>query len=121
MRSPSIALAWEIGQRNRGWIWLVIAMVFAGRISMANYRGRSIFTFPVQAAERRLREREGLVGIDDLSLRRVEREDGSLRVTFAAGAETHELRVHEEHGDLTRLTCNSESLERPPRYVVSPP
>jgi hypothetical protein len=87
---------------------------------MVNYRGRSIFTFPVQAAERRIREQEGLLGIDDLSLRRVERDNGSLRVTFAAGAETHELRVDEEHGDLTRLTCSSESLERPPRYVVNP-
>ena len=109
------------GRVDRELAGSVLDEHLAGRISMANYRGRSIFTFPVQAAERRLREREGLVGIDDLSLRRVEREDGSLRVTFAAGAETHELRVHEEHGDLTRLTCNSESLERPPRYVVSPP
>jgi hypothetical protein len=92
----------------------------ARRIHMANYRGRSIYTFPVQAAERAIRERTGLLGIDDVTLREVELREAATRVTFAAGAETHELRVHEEHGDLTRLTCGSESLERPPRFVVSP-
>ena len=92
----------------------------ARRILIPSYRGRSIYSFAVQAAERALREQTGLVGIDDLVLHRVERENGSIRVTFAAGAVTHELRVHEERGDLTRLTCNSESLARPPRFVVSP-
>jgi hypothetical protein len=107
------------GRVDRQTAGAVLDEHLARRILMANYRGRSIFTFPVQAAERRIREQEGLLGIDDLSLRQVERENGSLRVTFAAAAETHELRVDEEHGDLARLTCSSESLERPPRYVVS--
>jgi hypothetical protein len=92
----------------------------ARRILIPSYRGRSIYTFAVQAAERVLRERTGLVGIDDLTLREVVRRNASTRVTFAAGAETHDLRVDEERGDLTRLTCSSESLERPPRFVVSP-
>ena len=91
----------------------------ARRILIPSYRGRSIYTFAVQAAERVLRERTGLVGIDDLTVREVVRRNASTRVTFAAGAETHELRVDEERGDLTRLTCSSESLERPPRFVVS--
>jgi hypothetical protein len=92
----------------------------ARRILIPSYRGRSIYTFAVQAAERVLRERRGLVGIDDLTLREVVRRNASTHVTFAAGAETHELRVDEERGDLTRLTCSSDSLERPPRFVVSP-
>ena len=92
----------------------------ARRILIPSYRGRSIYTFAVQAAERVLRERTGLVGIDDLTLREVVRRNASTRVTFAAGAESHELRVDEERGDLTRLTCSSDSLERPPRFVVSP-
>jgi hypothetical protein len=92
----------------------------ARRILIPSYRGRSIYTFAVQAAERVLRERTGLVGIDDLTLREVVRRNTSTRVTFAAGAETHKLRVDEERGDLTRLTCSSDSLERPPRFVVSP-
>jgi hypothetical protein len=92
----------------------------AGRILLAKYRGRSIYTFAVQAAERVVRERTGLVGIDDLVLQRVERDHGSTRVAFSAGGETHEVHVKREPGDLTRLTCGSESLERPPRFVVSP-
>jgi len=92
----------------------------ARRILIPSYRGRSIYTFAVQAAERVVRERTGLVGIDDLTLRGVVRRNASTRVTFAAGAETHELRVDEERGDLTRLTCSSVSLERLPRFVVSP-
>jgi hypothetical protein len=92
----------------------------AGRILLAKYRGRSIYTFAVQAAERVVREWTGLVGIDDLVLQRVERDHGSTRVAFSAGGETHEVHVKREPGDLTRLTCGSESLERPPRFVVSP-
>ena len=92
----------------------------ARRILIPSYRGRSSYTFAVQAAERAVRERTGLVGIDDLTLQEVVRRNESTHVTFAAGAETQELRVDEERGDLTRLTCSSESLERPPRYVVSP-
>ena len=92
----------------------------ARRILIPSYRGRSIYTFAVQAAERVVRERTGLVGIDDLTLREVVRRKASTRVTFAAGVETHKLRVDEERGDLTRLTCSSETLERPPRFVVSP-
>jgi hypothetical protein len=92
----------------------------ARRILIRSYRGRSIYTFAVQAAERVVRERTGLVGIDDVTLRGVVRRNASTRVTFAAGAETHELLVDEERGDLTRLTCSSETLERPPRFVVSP-
>ena len=92
----------------------------ARRILLPNYRGRSTYTFAVQAAERAVRERTGLIGIDELDLQRVERGDDSTRVVFAAGGATHDLRVRSEPGDLSRLTCSSETLERPPRFVVSP-
>jgi hypothetical protein len=108
------------GRVDRETAGSVLDEHLARRILIPSYRGRSIYTFAVQAAERVLRERTGLVGIDDLTLREVVRRNASTRVTFAAGAETHELRVDEERGDLTRLTCSSESLERPPRFVVSP-
>jgi hypothetical protein len=91
----------------------------ARRILMQCYRGRSIYTFAVQAAERAVREQTGLLGIEDLALQHVERRNGTTHVEFAAAGETHQLRVDVEPGDLTRLTCNSDSLERPPRFVVS--
>jgi hypothetical protein len=108
------------GRVDRETAGSVLDEHLARRIMMPNYRGRSIYTFEVQAAERAVRERTGLLGIDDLELRHVERMDGSTLVVFAAGGETHELHVRREAGDLTRLTCGSESLERPPRFVVSP-
>ncbi|HEY3051322.1 MAG TPA: sucrase ferredoxin [Gaiellaceae bacterium] len=108
------------GRVDRETAGSVLDEHFAGRILTASYRGRSIYTFPVQAAEHWIRGRARANGIDDLSLRHVQRENGSWRVTFEAGGETHEVRVHEERADLTLLTCSSESLERPPRFVVSP-
>ena len=108
------------GRVDRETAGSVLDEHLARRIHMASYRGRSIYSFAVQAAERALREQTGLVGIDDLVLRRVERANGSTRVTFAVDGETHEVRVDRVPGDLTRLTCSSESLERPPRFVVSP-
>ena len=108
------------GRVDREAVGSVLDEYLAERILMANYRGRSIYTFAVQAAERALRERTGLYGIDAVVLDRVERRDGSTRVTFSAGGATHELDVEQEHGDLSKLTCGSETLERPPRFVVSP-
>ena len=107
------------GRVDREQAGLLLDEHLAGRITMPSYRGRSIYTFAVQAAERMVREHTGLAGIDDVVLEAVQRANGSTRVTFAAGGENHRLRVDVEPGDLTRLTCNSQSLERPPRFVVS--
>ncbi len=92
----------------------------ARRVLLDHYRGRSIYTFPVQAAERYLREANGLTGIDDLSLEKVERHNGSCEVSFKAAGRSHSVHVEEERGDLTLLTCSSETSQRPRRYVVSP-
>jgi hypothetical protein len=93
---------------------------FGRRVLLDHYRGRSIYTFPVQAAERWLREHFGLTGIDDLQLAGVARHEGSCDVAFTLRGEAHEVRVEQKPGDLTLLTCGSEALERPPRFVVSP-
>jgi hypothetical protein len=108
------------GRVDRETAGSVLDEHLARRILIANYRGRSIYTFAVQAAERAVREQTGLVGIDDLDLKRVERGNRSTRVLFAAGGLTHRVRVDCEPGDLTTLTCGSESLQRPPRFVVNP-
>jgi hypothetical protein len=108
------------GRVDRETAGTILDEHFARRIWMDNYRGRSIYTFAVQAAERFVREQTGLLGIDDVELRRVQRQDSSSNVMFQAGGDTHGVRVDEGRGDLTLLTCNSESLERPLRYAVSP-
>ncbi len=93
---------------------------FARRVLLDHYRGRSIYTFSVQAAERSIREATGLTGIDDLSLEKVQRRNGSCEVSFQAGGHSHRVNVEEERGDLALLTCNSDASKRPLRYVVSP-
>jgi hypothetical protein len=108
------------GRVDREAAGAVLDEHFGRRILPAHYRGRSIYTFAVQAAERWLRDQAGVDGIDDLLLRRAERENGSWRVTFDLLGEAREVRVDEERADVTLMTCNSESLERPPRFAVSP-
>jgi hypothetical protein len=86
----------------------------SGRIYLDCYRGRSAYTMPVQAAERALRERTGLTGIDDVRLVMVE---GSS-VLFDAGGERHELEVTKVEGEPMYLTCDSDEMKRPVHYVV---
>jgi hypothetical protein len=93
---------------------------FDRRILLDHYRGRSIYTFAVQAAERWLRELHDLTGIDDLRLAKVEWGEDAVDVAFALGGETRSVRVERQAGDLTLLTCHSETPKRPPRFVVSP-
>lgn len=108
------------GRVDREAAGSVLDEYLGGRLLQDHYRGRSIYTFPVQAAERWLRERVGLTGIDDLTLAKVSRHEDSFEVAFTLRGETQEVRVEEEPGDLTLLTCSSETLKRPPRFVVSP-
>jgi hypothetical protein len=89
-------------------------------VLLDHYRGRSIYSFPVQAAERSVREATGLTGIDDLSLEQVDWRDGAWEVVFRADGRSHAVHVEVERGDLTLLTCASEAPKRPLRYAVSP-
>jgi hypothetical protein len=93
---------------------------FARRVLLAHYRGRSIYSFPVQAAERSVREATGLTGIDDLSLEHVEHRNGAWEITFGAAGRSHLVHVETERGHLTLLTCSSDAPKRPRRYVVIP-
>ena len=91
----------------------------AGRVSLDLYRGRSIYPFAVQAAERAVREETGLTGIHDVVLRRADQEGERWQVTFLAGGAEHEVDVHAEQGDLTFLTCTASTVKRPLRYVAT--
>jgi hypothetical protein len=92
----------------------------ARRVLLDHYRGRSIYSFPVQAAERSVREATGLTGIDDLSLEQVDWRTNGCEVAFRAAGRSHRVSVEAERGDLTLLTCASDAPKRPLRYVVSP-
>jgi hypothetical protein len=106
------------GRANRSDSVAILDEHLAGRIQLEHYRGRSCYAFPVQAAERELRQATGRTGIGELAFRGARREGTAVIVTFAAGGDAHELEVEEEHGDLTYLTCNAPGVQRPRRYVV---
>jgi hypothetical protein len=89
----------------------------AGRIDLGRYRGRCWYSFPVQAAEREARVRDGASGIDDVEVERVERTgDGSWLVRLAVRGIPQEVEVVAEQGELTRLTCSSPTLKSPLRF-----
>lgn len=93
-------------------VWDVLDEYLAGRIHLGFYRGRSCYSFPQQAAERAVREATGLVGIEELEL------VSSSPIRFRAGVREYEVGVREERGDLSRLTCSSETTTRPRRFVA---
>jgi hypothetical protein len=101
------------GRVGRGDVWPLLDEYLAGRIYLDCYRGRSAHAFPVQAAERTLREARGLRGIDDLELAGAERSGAGWRVSFAAAGGTYELDVRAEEGELTHLTCDASVAKRP--------
>jgi hypothetical protein len=94
---------------------------FDGRISLTHYRGRSCWPFAVQAAERRIRAEEGLTGLDDLTLARVEQlGEEQWTVGFDTPVGAREVEVATELGELMMLTCTAERAKRPLRYVARP-
>ncbi len=99
----------------------LLAALAAGRVDLDRYRGRSAYPFPVQAAERALRESAGLLGIDDLTLIGSERRaDGAWRVRFRTpDGSAHRLDVVAELGEPELLTCEAAEQRRPRRYRVT--
>jgi hypothetical protein len=92
--------------------WAVLDELLAGRVHLDRYRGRACYPFRVQAAELAVREQTGLTGVDDLELL------GEEPVRFRAGERVYEVEIEEERGPLTYLTCTSERLTRPRRFVA---
>ena len=100
----------------------LLAALAAGRVDLDRYRGRSAYPFAVQAAERALRESEGLLGLDELVLTgSVRKAPDAWRVRFRTpdGA-SHALDVHAEAAeDAALLTCDALEPRRPLRYGVT--
>jgi hypothetical protein len=92
---------------------------FSGRIRLDLYRGRSTYTFVVQAAERALREETGLTGIADVSLERVERRGEGWRVFLRADGRLRNVDVESELAEeAVYLTCGSLVPQRPRRFTA---
>jgi len=94
----------------------------AGVVDLDRYRGRSAYSFAVQAAERAIRESEGLLGIGDLTfLGSRAQDDDEWRVRFRTpDAAVHEVDVTSIVADEpVYLTCESAEPRRARRHVVT--
>jgi hypothetical protein len=90
---------------------------FDGRIHLERYRGRSAYTFAVQAAEHALREADGLTAIDAVALERVEPRGEGWTVVLRAPDGLREVDVDAELAeDPVYLTCGSITPQRPRRF-----
>jgi hypothetical protein len=92
--------------------WPVLDEYLAGRIELDHYRGRSAYTFAEQAAEIAIRRTAGVRGLSDLEL--VEHEGAHVR--FRSGSSVFDVGVVYEPGQLTYLTCSSETLTHPRHF-----
>jgi hypothetical protein len=92
---------------------------FDRRIYLEHYRGRSAYTFAVQAAECAVREAEGLTGIDDIALEGVERRGDGWTVTLRAKGAVRQVDVEPELAEEpVYLTCGSPTPQRPRRFTA---
>jgi hypothetical protein len=111
------------GRVERPDVWPLLDDYLGGRIRLDHYRGRSCYSFAVQAAERRVREETGLAGLDDLRLVACDHDE---RVGWTVGfravptGDVHEVEVVAETADEpVYLTCSSPVPQRPRRYVAT--
>ena len=89
---------------------------FDRRIYLDRYRGRSAHTFAVQAAERALREAEGLRDIDAVTLESVESRGDGWTVTLRANGTSRSVDVESELAEPVYLTCSAVIPQCPRRY-----
>ena len=82
----------------------VVAMLIAGRIPLHLYRGRSLYSPRVQAAEIAARAATGWDEIDGLALAAVE----GGRVTFSTPLGDVTVRVEEREGPAAPASCGGE-------------
>jgi hypothetical protein len=109
------------GRVDRDDVANVLDHHLSGQLALDHYRGRSCWPFAVQAAERRIRAEEGLIGLADISFAGATREaEHRWTVRFETRVGPREVDVVEEHGELTLLTCSSPVARRPRRYVAMP-
>jgi hypothetical protein len=90
-----------------------------GGIDLDHYRGRSFQPFVAQAAEHFVREKLGLVAIDEVVANQVDDlGNGLFRVAVhtSAGTSLQATVACEPAATAQQLTCRSTSEEQPPRY-----
>src|SRR5918994_4051384 len=91
-----------------------------GEIDMEHYRGRSAYTFAVQAAERLVRETAGLKGIDAVVLAGVHANESGWTVGLTTHDQAYDVDVVSELSDEPIfLTCSAATPQRARRFVAT--
>lgn len=91
------------------------------RLVLDHHRGRSIHPRLVQAADHFLREKNGWIGFDDLSIldyTRVEHDHAEVTFETPLGPMTVSVSAHRE-SDVAYLTCRAEEPGNPVRYEAA--
>lgn len=90
------------------------------RMLLERCRGRSALAFPAQAAELLVRKELGLDGLDDLTFRRMDREDAGFRVRFhgPGGGPVDALVRRRQHPELRVMTCGTDPAAPPLHELV---
>ena len=101
--------------------WPVLEAALDGGVHLPHYRGRSCYGFAAQAAERSVREETGLLGVFDVRVVAIERDDSVWHARVEAGGTAYDVDVHRELGEATHLTCSAAQLKRPTYYVAGTP
>ena len=109
------------GRVEPGEAWSVVEAALERRVHLPRYRGRSCHGFAAQAAELAVRERTGLLGVPDVRVARIEPDGDGWRARVATPTDEFEVGVRREHGEATHLTCSTEQLRRPSRFVAGTP
>ena len=109
------------GRVDEGDVRALLNAHAAGEIWLEGYRGRSAYTFAVQAAERAVREEAGLTGIGDVELVGVEAHpERGWTVRLRAAGTVHEVEVVAERAEeATYLTCSSLTAQHARHYSAT--
>ncbi len=101
--------------------WPVIEAALERRVHLPCYRGRSCHGFAAQAAERAVREATRLLAVADVRVSSIAKAGDGWLVQVEAGGVAYEVDVRRELGEVTHLTCSTQELKRPSRYVAGSP
>jgi hypothetical protein len=109
------------GRIEPGDVWPLLDEYLAERVYLDRYRGRSCYSFAVQAAEYAVREARDIRDIEGVRLvssRRLGPDRWRIRLLVRSSGEVHEVAVEQQAGELTYLTCDADTLRHPRRYVA---
>lgn len=108
------------GRVMPGDVERLVTLYGRGELSLEHLRGRSCYSFAMQAAEGFVREQSGLLGVSDLTLLSREESLRKLRARFSLidgrSAEV-EVRIRES-AEPQRLTCGARSENQIPIYEL---